>query len=303
MDFQRARDHLLPQHERDPQFRDYLTRLSAVGPANARHRGDRGGAAAACGRLAAGAARWPETAAMAAAGRAHARAVAAVLGPAASATAGCVVACWLAPALLMLPGGSPGANDFTITAITLVVITAVAIIPLLPWHVLAVGLAIELVYILSFQWEISSNSGHSAAHHVFLILLAFLATGIAASNYAAPAQRVPGAPGGRAYRGGADRGPIARATRRECDRRRKNGGGAEPRDQLTARRAAQLDRDAPAGERSPGGRPARDSGNAWRKPAPSCGARSTNRRRGSTTSRAASAASSIWKRRRSSPPT
>jgi signal transduction histidine kinase len=95
-----------------------------------------------------------------------------------------VVAVWLAPALLMVAAGSPGANDFTITAITLVVVTAVAIIPLLPWHVLAVGLGIEVVYILSLQWELSPSSGHSDAHHVFLILLAFLATGIAASNYA-----------------------------------------------------------------------------------------------------------------------
>ena len=65
------------------------------------------------------------------------------LGPSASAAAGCRAA-WLAPAALILTGGSPGANDFTIAAITVVVITAVAIIPLLPWHVLAVGLAIEL---------------------------------------------------------------------------------------------------------------------------------------------------------------
>jgi signal transduction histidine kinase len=182
MDLQRARDHLLPKHERDPQFREYLTRLSAAGLQTLGIVLIAAALLLYVGRLAAGQARWSETEAMAAAGvltlavsrlswgRRHPRLLA-------------VMAVWLAPALLMLPGESPAANDFTITAITLVVLTAVAIIPLLPWHVLAVGLAIELVYILSSNWEISSTTAHSAAHHVFLILLAFLATGIAASNY------------------------------------------------------------------------------------------------------------------------
>ena len=67
------------------------------------------------------------------------------------------LAVWLAPALLMLTGGSPGANDFTITAVTLVVLTAVAIIPLLPWHVLSVGLGDRILYILSSKWAISST--------------------------------------------------------------------------------------------------------------------------------------------------
>ena len=45
------------------------------------------------------------------------------------------------------------------TAITLVVVTAVAIIPLLPWHVLAVGLAIEVCTFCLSNWEDSVQFG------------------------------------------------------------------------------------------------------------------------------------------------
>jgi signal transduction histidine kinase len=83
----------------------------------------------------------------------------------------------------MLPGDSPQGDDFTIAAIALVSITAVALVPLLPWHALATGFAIEGMYVLSAYWEISPHSTHRDAHHVFLVLLAMLAAGIAASNY------------------------------------------------------------------------------------------------------------------------
>src|SRR3954447_21115914 len=151
---QRARDHLLPKHERDPHFREHLTRLSVSGLQTLGIVVIAAALLLHVGRLAAGAARWPETAAMASAGvltlafsrlswpRRHPRLVAAA-------------AVWLAPALLMLVGGSPGSSDFTITAVTLVVLTAVAIMPLLPWHVLSVGLGIEFVYILSSKWAMS----------------------------------------------------------------------------------------------------------------------------------------------------
>jgi signal transduction histidine kinase len=182
MNLQRARDHLLPQGEQDPRFRDYLSRLSASGLQTLGIVEIAAALLLHVGRMAAGAARWQETAAMAAAGgltlafsrlswgRRYPRLIAAL-------------SVWLAPALLMLPGESPEANDFAITAVTLVVVTAVAIVPLLPWHVLAVGLGIECVYILSSNWEIPPISAHGDAHHVFLILLAFFSTGIAASNY------------------------------------------------------------------------------------------------------------------------
>jgi len=47
-----------------------------------------------------------------------------------------------------------------------------------------VGVSIEGMYILSAVWNLPSSPAHSGAHHIFLILLAALATGIAASNYA-----------------------------------------------------------------------------------------------------------------------
>ena len=89
------------------------------------------------------------------------------LGQAASAASG-AMSVWLAPALLMLPGESPGANDFTITAITLRgghrrrhhSAPAVA---------RARGRARHRRHVHSLlQWELPSNSGHSEAHHIFL---------------------------------------------------------------------------------------------------------------------------------------
>jgi len=58
----------------------------------------------------------------------------------------------------------------------LVLVTAVASIPFLPWHAFTLGIAHELLCLAA--------ADPSQAHHVLLILLAFLAAGIAASNHA-----------------------------------------------------------------------------------------------------------------------
>jgi two-component system NtrC family sensor kinase len=54
----------------------------------------------------------------------------------------------------------------------------VASVPFLPWHAFALGLAHELLY------AFVAHAEHGAAHHILLILLTFLVTGIAASNHA-----------------------------------------------------------------------------------------------------------------------
>src|SRR3954453_7658542 len=63
MHLQRARDHLLPRHERDPQFREYLTRLSASGLQTLGIVVIAAALLLHVGRLAAGAARWAQAAA------------------------------------------------------------------------------------------------------------------------------------------------------------------------------------------------------------------------------------------------
>src|SRR5439155_4487570 len=83
--------------------------------------------------------------------------------------------------------GNPGPDDYTLAALTLVVLTAAASVPLLPWHALALGLSVEGMYLL-YGWagpqpEISSIPLHGNAHHVFLVMLALLAVGIASTNY------------------------------------------------------------------------------------------------------------------------
>jgi signal transduction histidine kinase len=81
----------------------------------------------------------------------------------------------LCPALLFFGGG---ADDYTITAVMLVLVTAVASIPFLPWHAFAIGLGSEALFLLS------PDPVHAGAHQMLLLLLAFLGTGIAASNHA-----------------------------------------------------------------------------------------------------------------------
>jgi signal transduction histidine kinase len=103
-----------------------------------------------------------------------------------------ILSAWVAPTLLtwsalVRGGGNADPDDYTLAAVTLVVLTAAATVPLLPWHALALGLAVEAMYVLygwvGSQQEISSNLQHGNAHHVFLVMLSLLATGIASTNY------------------------------------------------------------------------------------------------------------------------
>ena len=103
-----------------------------------------------------------------------------------------IVSAWTAPTLLTWaalwrPPASLGSNDYILTAITVVVLTVVTSVPLLPWHAMTLGLSLEGMYILSCQvagwWEFSALSAHGHTHHIFLVILALLATFIAANNY------------------------------------------------------------------------------------------------------------------------
>jgi signal transduction histidine kinase len=103
-----------------------------------------------------------------------------------------VVSAWTAPAALLAvslwkPAAYLSTDDYIITGISLIVVTAAATVPLRPWQALTLGLSVEGVYILScwlaVRWEIPSSYSDSNAHHVFLVMVALLATGIAATNY------------------------------------------------------------------------------------------------------------------------
>lgn len=182
MNAARVRRHLLPRWEVDPAFRAHIGRLSASGLQTLGVIEIAAAALLHLSRLAAGAPHWAETLAVLGVGLAtlgfaklgrerHARALA----------AGSV---WLASALLILARAAIGVDDYVVMAITLLVITTAATVPLLPWQAFALGLAIDGVYILSGAGAVASAPGHGEAHHVFLLLLSVLATGIAASNYA-----------------------------------------------------------------------------------------------------------------------
>lgn len=102
------------------------------------------------------------------------------------------ISAWAAPTALLgislwKPPAFLSTDDYIIAGISLVVITAAATIPLLPWHALTIGLAVECVYILScwlaVRWEIPSSYAEGDAHHIFLVMVALLGTGIAATNY------------------------------------------------------------------------------------------------------------------------
>jgi signal transduction histidine kinase len=196
MDFSEISKRLLPHEERDPKFREYVARLSASGVHTLAVVEIVASLLLLFGRLAGGSdaaaeARGWQTAALIAAGlftlglsrlpwfRRHARLLAAF-------------SAWLAVSLLLMVsawqgGDISGAGDYILAAATLVVVTVVAAVPLLPWHTLALGLSVEGVYILSCslvaKWGIASLSADREPHHIFLLLLALLATGISAMNY------------------------------------------------------------------------------------------------------------------------
>jgi len=102
------------------------------------------------------------------------------------------VSAWLAAAVLAwfgLRGTADvrSSDDYILAGITLVALTAVTTIPLLPWHTLVLGLTLTGMYILSSWvhgvWKIPSALPHAGAHDVFLFLLTLLATGISVTNY------------------------------------------------------------------------------------------------------------------------
>jgi signal transduction histidine kinase len=196
MDLRRLTDELLPGAERDPKFREYLAQVAASSLRPLAVLEIAAPLLLYFGHFAAGqesgiaAARLVQTGAMALAGlatlalsaapwgRRHARLVAAV-------------SAWAAPALLVWmmawrPTAAGGADDYIPAAVTLVILTAVTTIPFLPWHALALGFAVEGVYILASwfgrRWGVSSPA-LSPGHDVFLVLLALLAAGIAAAHY------------------------------------------------------------------------------------------------------------------------
>ena len=49
----------------------------------------------------------------------------------------------------MANAGAAGTDDYILTAVTLVIMTVVVTVPLLPWHAFVLGLAVEGVYIFS----------------------------------------------------------------------------------------------------------------------------------------------------------
>ncbi len=197
MDLRSLRDHLLPVTESDPKFREHLRRLSASGV------GTLAIAEMAIplfllgGRMAL----TPETAFEP--GRlfqAFAVIAVGVLTVAFSRIGWAsrnprLLAClsaWAAPSALLAislwkPPAYLSTDDYVIAGISLIVITAAATVPLLPWHSLALGLSVEGVYILScwlaVRWEIPSSYAESESHYIFLVMVAFLATGISATNY------------------------------------------------------------------------------------------------------------------------
>jgi signal transduction histidine kinase len=196
MDLRHICDELLPCAERDPKFREYLARISrsslqTIGVVEIAAPLLLYFGRFAIGDDAAGAAsRLWQTAAMALVGavtlalsalewaRRHGRLLAAI-------------SAWAAPALLVWipvrPAGAVGADDYILSVATLVILTAVATAPLLPWHTLTLGLAVEGMYILSSTMaarrEIPAVALHAPAHDFFILMLTLLATGIAAVNY------------------------------------------------------------------------------------------------------------------------
>ena len=198
IDLREIRARLLPETERDPKFREHIRRASLSGLETlaiaemAVPLFLMGARMALSGRAAYEPGRLWQLAAMIAAGvltlavshahwaRPHGRLVAG-LSAWAFAAALLGISLWKPAAYL-------GTDDYIITGIALILLTAAATLPLLPWQALALGAAIEGVYILSCElatrWEIPSSYADSDAHHIFLIMVALLATGIAATNYA-----------------------------------------------------------------------------------------------------------------------
>jgi signal transduction histidine kinase len=95
------------------------------------------------------------------------------------AVAWCIAAA-AAAGVLCVPLPAP----YVLGAVTLLVLTAVALVPFRPWHTAALGCAVEIVYFLSAQWEISSLDAGRSGYYIFFGLLTAVATAITASRHA-----------------------------------------------------------------------------------------------------------------------
>lgn len=190
-------ERLLPAEERDERFREYLTRISAPGVEMLGMVEIAAPILLEVGRVAVNPAAsfapeglWNLVAVIAVGiatlaiarapwSRRHARFMAGI-----SAWLSVAVLAWLG---LQGPGDVVISGDYILAGITLIVLTAVTSVPLLPWHTLVLGFTVEGMYILSSWlhggWGIPSILPHGGAHDVFLFLLTLLAAGISVSNY------------------------------------------------------------------------------------------------------------------------
>ena len=101
-----------------------------------------------------------------------------------SAWAGAAVLIWAA---LLVAREFYGAEDYIPTGVTIIMLTVVAAVPLRPMQALALGLAIEAAYATA---ELSIYAGMfplydpGGSHHIFILVLSFLSTGVTAVLYA-----------------------------------------------------------------------------------------------------------------------
>lgn len=101
------------------------------------------------------------------------------LNPPNTAVAWCVAAAAAAGVLCV-----PLPASYVLGAVTLLVLTAVALVPFRPWHAAALGCTVEIVYFLSAQGEISSINAGRTGYYIFFGLLTAVATAITASRHA-----------------------------------------------------------------------------------------------------------------------
>jgi len=99
---------------------------------------------------------------------------------------------WAATALLIwvrlwTAPGTFSADEYILAGTALVMLTAAATVPFRPLEVLGVGLSIDATYIVAAGFAAHRGVGPAveagAAHHVFLLMLVLLATGICSTNY------------------------------------------------------------------------------------------------------------------------
>jgi signal transduction histidine kinase len=172
------REKLYPKEERDAAFQQFLERLSASGLR-----------ALALVEIAAPL--------LLQSGRAGAAMIAVgvftlLLGRMRSASR--MLGAWSAWAAAALPlaiapwqGGEFASGVSILAAITLVLVAAAALLPLLPWQTLLLGLAAEGVYILSSglarHSEFSRTAAAGEAQYILLMLLPPLLAGVSAATY------------------------------------------------------------------------------------------------------------------------